>query len=220
MLSSFQLPSTSRAFLQIQHISDGTGISPSSNHSISVQRPSVALLSLLGFVLLILCPKASTPFATIEHLQCRSRETSIDSQPPQLHHICRISSICCPSSSVTHETVCNLFRTGLHTLSVDSEHCPPPCPGQCDTFRIYRFERSIKKASQHIRFLCPHNCLNFRTCLIHVEACLLVFALTDKNTCRAQAVTQANQGLRSLWITCAASTMAVFAVRDPGAGSN
>jgi hypothetical protein len=91
---------------------------------------------------------------------------------------------------------------------------------QSDTFQTYHFERSIEKAPQHIRFLCTHNCLNFRTCLIHVEACLLVFALTDKITCRAQAVTQANRGLRSLWITCAASTMAVFAVRGPGAGSN
>jgi hypothetical protein len=220
MLSSFQLPSTSRAFLQIQHISDGTGISPSRNRSIRVQRPSVALLGFLGFVDTVPWQQASTPFATIEHLRCRSREISIDIRHPQLHHICRISSICRPSSSVTHETVCNLLRTGLHILSVDSEHCPLPCPGQCDTFRIYHFERSIEKASQHIRFLCAHNCLNFRTYLIHVEACLLVFALTDKNTCRAQAVTQANQGLRSLWITCAASTMAVFVVRDPGAGSN
>jgi hypothetical protein len=91
---------------------------------------------------------------------------------------------------------------------------------QSDTFRIYHFERRIEKASQHIRFLCAHNCLNFRTCLIHVEACLLVFALIDKNTCRAQAVIEANQGLRSLWITCAASAKAVFAVRDPDAGSN
>jgi hypothetical protein len=36
MLSSFQLSSTSQAFLQIQHISDGTGISPSRNRSILV----------------------------------------------------------------------------------------------------------------------------------------------------------------------------------------
>src|SRR3954452_10740100 len=64
------------------------------------------------------------------------------------------------------------------------------------TFRIYHFERSIEKASQHYRFLGAHDFLNFRTGLIHVEACLLVFALADENTCRAQAVIKANQGLR------------------------